>query len=402
MKILTNDYHANIPSNKGSISGGTGRFATHFSQHVVKAGHQWVGLLNDPKGDAQPSITLLYKKNNKTFYEIKMRLGIFKNITQSKTFRSPKVILKEEIELVRTIIKKEKPDIVFLNGFYGYLWVLFEAARLEGVPVVVQHAGVWAKEIRQYADQFTPAGRRMCYWIEKESAKHADANIFLNKFSRDAFIKQLRLKKVKGGVVIPLPRPDWIDSVKKIELKKDISNLTLGVIARWDRIKNHEAVLALAKEIKRKGLGWKIKSVVNIPESKLKVQFKKDYRKYVDVVGRIDHDKIPSFIKSVDCLIVPSKFETASFIVLEGLSCGRPVLVSPNIGFSSEYYRFGASEWVVDFSNSKKVIKRIQELFDLEAGGEKKLNFLAEGLYDLHSPQSVHKAYLDLFKSLIV
>jgi glycosyltransferase involved in cell wall biosynthesis len=42
--------------------------------------------------------------------------------------------------------------------------------------------------------------------------------------------------------------------------------------------------------------------------------------------GWIDHDKLPEVYSSADLLILPSRFDTFSCVVLEALSCGLPVI----------------------------------------------------------------------------
>jgi len=43
-------------------------------------------------------------------------------------------------------------------------------------------------------------------------------------------------------------------------------------------------------------------------------------------LGWVDHDKLPGIYSSADILLLPSKFDTFSCVVLESLSCGLPVI----------------------------------------------------------------------------
>lgn len=45
-----------------------------------------------------------------------------------------------------------------------------------------------------------------------------------------------------------------------------------------------------------------------------------------EYTGWIDHDKLPGIYASADVLILPSRFDTFSCVVLEALSCGLPVI----------------------------------------------------------------------------
>ncbi|MEI7492962.1 MAG: glycosyltransferase, partial [Bacteroidota bacterium] len=45
-----------------------------------------------------------------------------------------------------------------------------------------------------------------------------------------------------------------------------------------------------------------------------------------EYTGWIDHRKLPEIYESADLLILPSRFDTFSCVVLEALSCGLPVI----------------------------------------------------------------------------
>jgi len=56
-------------------------------------------------------------------------------------------------------------------------------------------------------------------------------------------------------------------------------------------------------------------------ENELKLEFPE-----AEFTGWIDHDKLPEIYRSTDLLILPSRFDTFSCVVLEALSCGLPVI----------------------------------------------------------------------------
>lgn len=56
-------------------------------------------------------------------------------------------------------------------------------------------------------------------------------------------------------------------------------------------------------------------------ENALKIAFPE-----AEFMGWIDHDKLPAVYSSADLLILPSRFDTFSCVVLEALSCGLPVI----------------------------------------------------------------------------
>lgn len=401
MKIFSNDYLSSVPKSGEVVSGGTGRFAAEFSNFVVENNHEWVGLIEGAVGGEKPSMVQVGGDGFKKFFELKPFFNIFNTVTLRKTSRNPRTLLKAEINLIRDLIKSENPDVVFLNGFYSFTWLIFEAAHLEEVPIVIRHAGVWAKEIEQYSNFFPSKGRQMCHLVERESAEHANINIFSNQSSYDVFVKELKLLKVKNKLIIPLPRPSWVKKLISIERKSnDVNKINIGVIARWDKIKNHEAVLALAKEIKKQKLDWKIKSVTKPLSNGPEDQFYQEYKNFIEIIPPIPNGKLNDFFKQIDLLIVPSHFETGPTVVMEAFGCGKPVLISPNVGWVNEYKRVGAGQWIVNFGNPGAVVSRIKGLF---VGTQwDNLNKLSKDIYEKHDPGRVYGQYLNLFESLVV
>ena len=49
-------------------------------------------------------------------------------------------------------------------------------------------------------------------------------------------------------------------------------------------------------------------------------------------LGWVDHDKLPEVYSAADLLILPSKFDTFSCVVLESMSCGLPVVAYKSKG----------------------------------------------------------------------
>ncbi|MEA1929491.1 MAG: glycosyltransferase [Patescibacteria group bacterium] len=404
MKIFSNDYQSSIPGSGIMAHGGPPRFAINFSGYLAKKCHDWQGLVFKGGSDIEvASFKRLYSKQRKTLFELSVPTKSIHSVTHAKRRLSSRRLLVKEISLVKEVLEEQKPDLVFLNGFSVTAWILFEAARQSHLPVAIQHAGIFAREIREYADRFSPAGRQICYQMERDTTKYAEVNIFLNRFSRDTLVKLLRVSKIKGEVIVPLPRPDWLDrrAPKVLGPRRSLeSGLIIGVIARWDRIKNHPAILELAEEIKRTKLPWQIKSITKIPDGSANRLFKDKYKRAIKVLPLVNSGGLQKFLGSIDLLIVPSRFDVSPTVVMESVVCDTPALISPQVGWVSEYERAGAGKWIIDFNRPNQVIKRIETLFQRQNWPA--LVKFRQVVRDKHDPEKVYRRYLDLFKQAVV
>jgi predicted SAM-dependent methyltransferase len=50
--------------------------------------------------------------------------------------------------------------------------------------------------------------------------------------------------------------------------------------------------------------------------------------------GAVEHEALPSFFSSVDCVLISSRYEGGPMCLLEGLACGKPIVCPPDIGLA--------------------------------------------------------------------
>jgi len=393
MKILSNDYLSNIPGADRPAQGGTANFARGFSAYAKEHGHEWHGIIiATSKKMSHPRLIKL-KKGRGRYYKILIPSSKIRSLSKTEDKIDPESVLSKEIERLVKFIKEIKPDVVLINGIYSITWPLMMAAKEAKVPVVVQHAGIFKKEVEIYKDVYTSAGKEIMEKIERDSSLIADAEVFLNKWSLDNYKKAVYPVSNKKAYIIPIPFDYQAVSTSK---KKKNDKIRIGSVARWDRIKNHTAILKLAREIKKEGLNWEVNSVTKIPKTKINRKFKKDYRSNIEIIPPMNRSGVLEFIGSMDMMLLPSFFETASFVVLESLACGTPIIISLTTGFAPTFKKLGASQYVDDFKDPIKVIKRIKKLLNKEMPVE-----LIKHIKSNHKPSKVFKAYIDLFNKVI-
>lgn len=98
----------------------------------------------------------------------------------------------------------------------------------------------------------------------------------------------------------------------------------------------------------------------------------------------------------MDLMILPSHFDVSPHVVPEALFNGVPTLISPNVGWVSDYQRTGAKNWIIDFGNPEKVVKRILELKN-KLIPEKLIKTLMQN----SNPEYSLKKFLNVFKKII-
>ena len=385
MIILSNDYPSSIPDSDAVPNGGTARFARDFSQAVAASGNTWVGILWDDKekiidhGNIKHATLLKTTSSTNAFL-------------LSEEYIDPYEHFAGDISRIVNIMQELKVTSVFLNGAYTFTWILYAAAKKVGIPCVTQHAGVFAVEVEQRPGGFSAMGIKHSFQMVADITEYSSHNIFLNEFSYEKF-KELSTGVITNPSVIPLPYGDG--SYPHHFSVKNSETLSLGCVARWDAIKNHEAIVALADEIQAQGLPWNISVVTSIPETPVKAELKKHYREVVSIIEPMNTDMLMQYYAKNDIMILPSHFDVSPTVVLEALSAGVPTLISNNVGWCSEYEMAGMNEWIADFSDAKKCVEQIKTIL-----AQKEWTAVSEFskmAAERHKSEAIYAKYLTLF-----
>lgn len=395
MKILSNDYFSNIPGKKQVFSGGPKNFAGVISKHMKGNGYAWVSVVHRYGDTGGVHAEHIVENKKHEWWVVETAETYMQNeFTNPKEY---KPLAKTGSLLVGTleeILDREKPDLVFINGLSAFVWALLVAAAHKKIPVVVQHAGIMTFEVANYAHRFSKAGLRTLYGIEKDFARKATVNIFLNNYSKKIFEEEVLKTKKGAALIIPLPceAPQHIPK----KTKKTTGNVEIGVVARWDKIKNHKAILDLAEYARSQGAPWRISVVTQIPDTNIQAEFKDAYRKNIRILPPRSLQALRTFYRSMDIMLLPSTFDVSPHVVLEAAFEGVPTVISPQVGYAPFFRRNGASEFVVGFKNTAKAYNQISVLV--------KRNYpaiLVKKIIAKHDPLRVMQQYDKCFRNVI-
>lgn len=302
--------------------------------------------------------------------------------------------LSSVIDLVVRWFQENEVNLVFLNGFSLMNWVFLKAAHIAGLPIVSQHAGVWKKEIFISGQgAFSAQTRKAFYDMERDLFRFSTHHIFLNNFTKKVFSDCYNCVDIinKKSSVVPLPI-DFKNNQKRLSQK----GVQIGMVARWDKIKNPSAFLRLA-ESKYKPEDWDFHSVVKISPTNTN-PFVKKYKEFIKIHEPMDHNSLAKFYKGLDLLILPSHFETFGGVAAESFLSDTPVIVSKNAGFSEILKKFQLYEHIIDPSISgKKMVKTIEQILKNKDRNKKKYDLLIQYLKKEHNPEKVFSAYSTIF-----
>lgn len=249
------------------------------------------------------------------------------------------------------------------------------------------------------------------------SLRGSDVPGFNNRFSfQYVFLKPI-IKKVwrDSGAVIANSK-----GLKELALKTE-EYVDIGIIfngitidqffPKVDSQNEHFTVLTVARLIERKRIEDLIKAVSllvkdNITNIKVKIIGDGNMRgqleslaqnlnvsEYIEFLGYIPHEKLPSYYSSSDLFVLPSKNEGMSNTILEAMASGLPIITT-NTGGTQEL--ISGNGILVGAENPKSIKEALNKYFDnhelLREHGQKSRE-IAENMSWGKVAQDYYKAY---------
>jgi glycogen synthase len=83
----------------------------------------------------------------------------------------------------------------------------------------------------------------------------------------------------------------------------------------------------------------------------------------IEFVEQVPHAEVPRLITEHHAVVVPTRWETFSYVVREALACNRPVLATPAGGIV-DVVRPGGSGWLADSSSPEALAATLREALD--------------------------------------
>lgn len=277
-----------------------------------------------------------------SIYDISLK----NTIKSAKNLKSIEKKYRPIINIIKKILKKTKPDILFLNGTYYLPWLISIAAHELKIPIVLRYAGVYTKE----TEHFKPKARKIFNEIEKSFYKRVNYFIFPSRLCKDVVEKDVLKKEIDRFSIIP-------NSVNVSEESFVVKSAErrIAAVGRWDKIKNFKIFFEIHKTLNKQG--WTHEASFVTDNKKIK-SFPKTVNRFVEMT----HDELLKFYSSQGLIISPSLFETFGNVPVEAVCMGIPVLVSDNMGCAEVLKTAGLENMVVSFKNKKDVIERVKSL----------------------------------------
>ncbi|MDP1625003.1 MAG: glycosyltransferase family 4 protein [bacterium] len=278
--------------------------------------------------------------------------GLSDLLKKSKSLSDLEKHFKPIIEKVREILRKERPDIMLINGTYYVPWILSIACRKERIPVVLWYAGVLTKE----TSYFPKKDRKIMRDMERSVVRRASKIIFPSEICRQTVLEVvIDRNNVRDAVVIPNPISPVFTHADKLDFTVE---RRITFVGRFSRIKRPKKFIRIHELLKKAGWDHEAIMVTDFHTPKLR----KKVPKSINVIPSMDPKALRTFYATQGLVICPSEFETFGNVPVEAACVGVPVLVNETMGCAQVFREANLSKFVIDFNDTKAVLQRVREL----------------------------------------
>jgi glycosyltransferase involved in cell wall biosynthesis len=329
--------------------------------------------------------TIISKSREKNFRVISVLTpipNIREAVEKSAGIKDVEKAYEPLIKTYLSIILKEKPDLVLLNGTYYLPWCLYLAAKRAGVKTAVHYHGCLTKETEHFAEHQRIIFREM----EKMFFSNDNRYIFPSQMAKDTVTGQVFKKELKHFRILPNPIPlHFFNAIKRKKKSKRI-----GSVGRWTYVKNPHFIekfaLYNARQIKNFTIHivTDVGAIARLPLRMLDI---------VKITKPMDNRKLPDFYSKMDLIICPSHFETYGNVAQEAVASGTPALISSTMGVAETFRHFGLDRWIIDFSSPARASKAMEK-----ASNETIDPALRMEIQQEMNPQRIHSLALEYLK----
>ncbi|GAB7388782.1 glycosyltransferase family 4 protein [Bacillaceae bacterium] len=247
------------------------------------------------------------------------------------------------------------------------------------IPIILTLHGYFAREAINYGYFNEKEKNRVLEFslkLEKEALNYISGLITVDSRIKDYVINTIDtsspIKVIWNAIDDERFYPVSELEKKKIrkKLKLDVDNWYILVARRFVKKNGVEYALQALKHLKKKDLLSNVKTILigEGPEYDFLFRYVKENKldEHVYFLGAINHQKVHLYYQACDIVLLPSTKsddveEATSLSMLEGMSCGKPVVAS-NIGGLKEIIIDGYNGLLFEDKNIEELASKIIEL----------------------------------------
>lgn len=265
--------------------------------------------------------------------------------------------LLKYINSIRNKLKVSKPDLIFCNDMRGLLTVGI-AAKLAGIPVVI-----WDKLDKPHG------------WMDWFQLPLVKKNIIISdsvrikypKWQQKLFSK--KIDKVYNGAYLDVYKNA---TEKRAELGLLPNDIAIAIVGSINHRKAHDRILSIFPEVHTQNPNVRLFVIGDCSDSAEDIAYMEQLpnRNHPAVEWLGFRKDAADLIKSIDILVIPSRYEGMGQVTVEAMASGKPV-VGANSGGIPEVVEHGETGFIFEGDDLEDFKRHLLALCESKALREK-------------------------------
>ncbi|HYK07973.1 MAG TPA: N-acetyl-alpha-D-glucosaminyl L-malate synthase BshA [Candidatus Eisenbacteria bacterium] len=285
------------------------------------------------------------------------------------------------IEFFKEKIKKEKPNLIVINGTYFIPWCLYLASKSFQIPTVIHYHGIITKETETWDAHSHLLMKQMEQTFDNSRLQY----IFPSVLAKEVVEKEVFGHPIAQSAILPNAISSHFFDIPVGKISKNI-----GIVGRWTNIKNPQFVKDFIAYNKKNNNYFDIFVITDMKD--VSPEDEKFLRKSVHLFEGMSPADLGAFYADMGIILCPSHFESYGNVPQEAIASGTPAFIGNNMGVAETFRMLGLDEYIVDFSSVKEIYERAKEM-----SGQKVDTEIRQKMKKALSSRSVNTELLNIY-----
>jgi glycosyltransferase involved in cell wall biosynthesis len=247
-----------------------------------------------------------------------------------------------------------KPDAVV--AYENCALRTFQAAKRQGIPCILDVPSVHhAMQARSGVQVLRSSFQSEVNARKDQEIALADLILVCSSLAQESFVEAG--VDVKRIAVLPLGvNLDQFYSADCSPLRKEHTAKFIFV-GHITAQKGADALLRACEKLREKKLPFELTLVGSYAGRSDLVEKFKPFGK---IMGQVPHAKLGDIYRSMNCFVLPSRYDSFGLVVAEAMACGLPAIVSDSVG-ARDLIQNGRNGWVIPSNDSDALYEVMAE-----------------------------------------
>jgi glycosyltransferase involved in cell wall biosynthesis len=264
----------------------------------------------------------------------------------------------------------------------------FKAAKRLGVKCILDAASLHhVDQDRYYVSRLPIWSKARVDAIKDAEILLADCILTVSELATESYRRNVDKNKCVKSVPLGVDTEMFSPGPKR---QGEARPFTFAFVGAGSVLKGFDVILHAVNKLKAEGYVFQVLAAGVIDQSLF--LGKQDLLQMVHRLGMISQQQLVRVYRNVDCLLVPSRFDSFAMVVAEAMACGVPAIVSNRVG-AKELISDGRNGFIISAADTLALTNRMRWCLE-NPGPVRSMSSLARAAAERYSQRNYQRCLL--------